>query len=232
MARYLLVAGASAIAQTLKIILESGGHEVLTTARDESKIIPDFLLDASDFSAVEDVFEQAGALDGVVNCAGSLLIKPAHITSYEEYLSVIHASLTSAFAVVKAAGTYMRQGGSVVLISSSAAQIGLVNHEAIAAAKAGIIGLARSSAATYAPYGLRVNVVAPGLTQTPLTAALTQNEMMRKASEQMHPLGRLGQTHDIAQAIAFFLNPENSWITGQVLAVDGGLSTLKARVKS
>lgn len=232
MARFLLVAAASGIAQTLRGILLASGHEIITTARNQSKITPDFILDACDFSAVENVFSQVGPLDGVVNCAGSLLIKPAHMTSFDEYQSVIAASLTSAFAVVRAAGIHMRQGGSVVLMSSSAAQIGLVNHEAIAAAKAGIIGLARSAAATYASYGLRFNVVAPGLTETPLTLSLTQNEVMRKASEQMHPLGRLGQTNDIAQAIAFFLNPENNWITGQVLAVDGGLSTLKARVKS
>lgn len=232
MARFLLIAAGSGIAQTLHQDLVKNGHEVITTARGSSKITPDYILDACDFSAVEQVFSQVGHIDGVVNFAGSLLIKPAHLTSFEEYQAVINASLTSAFAVVRAAGCHMRQGGSVVLLSSSAAQIGLVNHEAIAAAKAGIIGLARSAAATYANTGLRFNVIAPGLTETPLTVALTQNEMMRKASEQMHPLGRIGQTQDIAQAIAFFLNPDNNWITGQVLAVDGGLSTLKSRVKS
>ncbi|HBB53241.1 MAG TPA: 2-deoxy-D-gluconate 3-dehydrogenase, partial [Legionellales bacterium] len=79
---------------------------------------------------------------------------------------------------------------------------------------------------------LRFNVVAPGLTETELTKALTQNEAMRKASEQMHPLGRIGQTTDIAQVIYFFLQPENNWITGQVLAVDGGLSSVKPRMKA
>jgi NAD(P)-dependent dehydrogenase (short-subunit alcohol dehydrogenase family) len=232
MARYLIVAGASDIGQKLDELLRAQGHEVLTTARDDSKMKPDFILDASDFSAVEHVFQAAGELDGVVNCAGSLLLKPAHSTSFEEYQAVIKASLDTSFAVVRAAGQSMRTGGSVVLISSTAAQIGLVNHEAISAAKAGIIGLARSAAATYAPLGLRFNVVAPGLTETKLTQSLTQNEVMRKASEQMHPLGRIGLAADIAQAIAFFLAPENNWITGQVLAVDGGLSAIKPRVKS
>jgi NAD(P)-dependent dehydrogenase (short-subunit alcohol dehydrogenase family) len=232
MARYLIIAGSSGIGQTLHDLLVSHGHEVIRTARDNSKINPDYILDATDFSAVESVFQSVGQIDGVVNCAGSLLLKPAHLTSFDEYQSVIQASLTSAFAVVRAAGLHMRQGGSVVLISSTAAQIGLVNHEAISSAKAGIIGLARSAAASYASMGLRFNVVAPGLTETELTKALTQNEAMRKASEQMHPLGRIGQTTDIAQAIYFFLQPENNWITGQVLAVDGGLSSVKPRMKA
>jgi NAD(P)-dependent dehydrogenase (short-subunit alcohol dehydrogenase family) len=116
-----------------------------------------------------------------------------------------------------------------VLLGTAASLIGLSNHEAIAAAKAGITGLALSAAATYASRNIRVNVVAPGLTRTPLTARLTQNEASAKASMAMHPLGRLGEPDDVARAIEFFLDPCNSWITGQVLAVDGGLSTLKLK---
>lgn len=232
MARFLIISAASGIGQSVKQALLQMGHEVITTARNDSKIKPDYICDASDFSAVEQVFASVGDIDGVVNCAGSLLLKPAHTTSFEEYQSVINQSLTTAFAVVRSAGLHMKNGGSVVLISSAAAQIGLVNHEAIAAAKAGIIGLARSAAATYANTSLRFNVVAPGLTETPLTEALTKHDVMRKASESMHPLGRIGQPDDIARAIVFFLNPENNWVTGQALAVDGGLSTLKSRPKS
>jgi 3-oxoacyl-[acyl-carrier protein] reductase len=120
----------------------------------------------------------------------------------------------------------------VVLVSSAAAMEGLANHEAIAAAKAGIIGLTLSAAATYAPMNLRVNAVAPGLTETPLTAALTGNETSRKFSEAMHALGRLGKPEDVARAIVFLLDPENSWITGQVLAVDGGLSRVRPKMKA
>ena len=103
--------------------------------------------------------------------------------------------------------------------------------DAIAAAKAGIIGLTLSAAATYAPMNLRVNAVAPGLTETPLTAALTGNETSRKFSESMHALGRLGQPNDIARAIVFLLDPINNWITGQVWAVDGGLSSVRPKMK-
>lgn len=189
------------------------------------------LLDATDFEAVEQVFQQAGEIEGVVNCSGSLLLKAAHLTSKAQYQATIDASLTTAFATVRAAGKYLKNGGSVVLVSSAAALEGLANHEAIAAAKAGIIGLTLAAAASYAGSKLRVNAVAPGLTETPLTQSLTVNENSRKLSEAMHALGRLGQPADIARAIVFLLDPANSWIMGQVLAVDGGLSRVRPRMK-
>ncbi len=229
MARYLIIAASSSIGQKLVEILKKSGHEVIQTARDNSKISPDYQLDASDFLAVDEVFKQAGDLDGVVNLAGSLFLKGAHLTAQNDYKSVIDASLTTAFAVSRGAAKYMKNGGSVVLISSAAAISGLANHEAIAAAKAGIIGLAKSAAATYASQNLRFNVIAPGLTQTNLTKQITENQKALEFSTAMHALGRIGQVEDIALAIEFFLNPKNSWITGQVLAVDGGLSSIRPK---
>lgn len=231
MAKYLIISASSAIGQSVVARLNAQGDEVLTTARSNEKINPNFILDATDFEAVDAVFEQAGALDGVVNCAGSLLLKGAHATTEAEYHQTINASLTTAFATVRAAGKRMTQGGSVVLISSAAALTGLANHEAIAAAKAGVIGLAQSAAATYASSRIRFNVVAPGMVDTPLTAPLLSNQLVAKASQSMHALGRIGTPQDIASAIVFFLNPQNDWITGQVLAVDGGLSRVRPRLK-
>lgn len=232
MAHFLVIAASSGIGQATVSLLKEAGHSVFTTARDKSKITPDAVLDATDFEAVDAVFKQAGEIDGVVNCSGSLLLKSAHLTSKEQYQSVIDASLTTGFATVRAAGKHMNQGGSVVLISSAAAMEGLANHEAIAAAKAGILGLVLSAAATYAGQNLRVNAIAPGLTETPLTAALTGNQTSRKFSESMHALGRLGKPEDVARAIVFLLDPANSWITGQVLAVDGGLSRVRPKMKA
>ena len=232
MAHFLIIAASSGIGQATSILLKQAGHSVFTTARSADKIQPDAGLDATDFDAVDKVFQQAGAIDGVVNCSGSLLLRSAHLTNKEQFQSVIDASLTTAFATVRAAGKHMTSGGSVVLISSAAAMEGLANHEAIAAAKAGIIGLTLSAAATYAPGNLRFNAVAPGLTETPLTATLTANEASRKFSENMHALGRLGKADDIARAIVFLLDPANSWITGQVLAVDGGLSRVRPKMKA
>jgi 3-oxoacyl-[acyl-carrier protein] reductase len=232
MAHFLVIAASSGIGQATVALLKEAGHSVVTTARDSAKITPDIVLDATDFDAVDGAFAQAGALDGVVNCSGSLLLKSAHLTSKEQYQAVIDASLTTAFATVRAAGKHMGNGGSVVLVSSAAAMAGLANHEAIAAAKAGILGLTLSAAATYAPANLRINAVAPGLTQTPLTASITGNETARKFSEAMHALGRLGTPEDVARAIVFLLDPANSWVTGQVLAVDGGLSRVRPKMKA
>lgn len=231
MARYLIIAASSAIGQSVVDLLKKQGDEVLTTARSVEKITPDFILDASDFDAVDKVFEEAGAINGVVNCAGSLLLKGAHATSFDEFQKTIHASLTTSFAVVRAAGKRMTQGGSVVLIASAAALNGLANHEAIAAAKAGVIGLTQAAAATYASYHLRFNAVAPGMVQSPLTHELLKNPLVAKASVSMHALGRIGEPVDVAQAILFFLDPKNSWITAQVLAVDGGLSAVRPKLK-
>lgn len=231
MAHFLVIAASSGIGQAVVAKLIRQGHTVFTTARNESKIKPDAILDATDFEAVDNVFKQAGMIDGVVNCSGSLLLKAAHLTTKAQFQSVIDASLTTAFATVHAAGQYMKNGGSVVLLSSSAALEGFANHEAIAAAKAGIIGLTYSAAATYADKNIRVNAIAPGLTETPLTQALISNDTARLVSEKMHALGRLGKPDDIASAIVFLLDPANSWITGQVLAVDGGLSRVRPKMK-
>lgn len=236
MANFIIVAASSTIGQATTAILQHDGHRIFTTARNDSKIAPDAILDASNFDDVERVFQQAtetlGSVDGVICCAGSLLLKPAHLTSAGDYADVITASLTTAFAVVRAAAKIMPAGGCVTLVSSAAALEGLANHEAIAAAKAGIIGLTLSAAATYAPQGLRVNAVAPGLVETALTASITKSETAKKYSLGMHALGRLGTPQDIARAIAFLTNPENSWITGQILAVDGGLSSVRPKLKN
>jgi NAD(P)-dependent dehydrogenase (short-subunit alcohol dehydrogenase family) len=236
MAKYLIIAASSSIGQSLSKMLLQDNHQVITTARNSDKISPDFILDATDFSAVDEVFkkviEKEGEIDGVVNLSGSLLLKGAHMTSFEEYKSVIDASLTTSFAVVRAAAKNMKKGGSVVLISSAAAMTGLANHEAIAAAKAGIIGLAKSAAATYASQNLRVNVVSPGLTNTNLTKNIVANEKALEVSKSMHALGRIGEAEEVAAAIKFFLHPNNSWITAQNLAVDGGLSNIKPKARS
>jgi NAD(P)-dependent dehydrogenase (short-subunit alcohol dehydrogenase family) len=151
--------------------------------------------------------EEFGRLDGIANCIGSLLLKPAHLTSEQEWQTTMHINVTSGFAAVRAAGKLMKAGGSVVLVSSAAGQIGLSNHEAIAAAKAALVGLARSAAATYAGKNIRVNCVAPGLVRTPLTQRITSNERSAEYSTSLHALKRLGEPKDIASAIAWLLDP-------------------------
>ena len=191
-------------------------------------------IDARQPSEVADVVSEAvdqfGHIDGIANCVGSLLLKPAHITTDDEFDETVATNLRSAFAAVKAGAKAMRSnGGSIVLVSSAAAQIGLANHEAIAAAKAGIIGLAKAAAASYSRHGIRVNAVAPGLVRTKLTERLTATPQAEEASLAMHALGRLGEPEDVASAIAWLLDPAQSWVTGQVIGVDGGLGSVRAR---
>jgi NAD(P)-dependent dehydrogenase (short-subunit alcohol dehydrogenase family) len=176
-----------------------------------------------------EALEHHGRIDGVVNCVGStLLMKPVHLTTDDEWAAVLAANLTSAFLTVRAAVRAMTPaGGSVVLVSSAAARLGIANHEAIAAAKAGVHGLVLSAAASYAGRGIRVNAVAPGLVRTPLTAGLTENDASLKAATALHALGRIGEPDDVASAIEWLL--EQTWVTGQVLGVDGGLATVRSR---
>lgn len=193
-------------------------------------------VDATDIDAVGDLVEAVvadhGRVDGAANLAGSVLLKPAHLTSAEDWHETIALNLTSAFALTRAAAKAMRKhGGSIVLASSAAAQTGIANHEAIAAAKGGVAALARSAAATYGGRGVRVNAVAPGLVRSAMTAHLTADEQQTEASEVMHVLGRLGEGEDVASAVAWLLDPDNSWVTGQVLGVDGGLGQVRPRLK-
>jgi len=187
--------------------------------------------DVTVLADVERVISEAssvmGSISGIAHCVGSILLKPAHLTSEAEFASVMQINLTSAFLVLRSAARAMTDGGSILLFSSAAARIGLANHEAIAAAKAGIIGLTLSAAATYAPRKLRVNCIAPGLVQTPLSEKITSNPAAANFSRALHPLGRLGETSDISKLAALLLSDDSTWITGQVFGVDGGLGTLK-----
>jgi NAD(P)-dependent dehydrogenase (short-subunit alcohol dehydrogenase family) len=223
-------------AAQVPLVLAARRAEPLT-ALGESLRAPVHVTDATDWAQVDAAVDAAAAhatslgttLGAVVNTAGSLLLKPAHLTRAEEYQSVIAQNLTTAFGVVRAAARVMTGGGSVVLCSTAAVRIGLANHEAIAAAKGGVEGLVRSAAATYAARGLRVNAVAPGLVDSPLTARITGSAPALAASQAMHALGRIGTPDEVASLIMWLTGPQASWVTGQVYGIDGGLGSVRGK---
>ncbi|CAA9302009.1 MAG: 3-oxoacyl-[acyl-carrier protein] reductase [uncultured Gemmatimonadaceae bacterium] len=240
---YLVLGAAGGIGSALARRLAAGGARLVLAGRTAAPLdalaaelgATTVVGDATRFDdvdrAVATTVERHGRLDGAANCVGSLLLKPAHLTRAEEFAETVAQNLTSAFAVVRSAARAMLEtgGGSVVLVSSAAARVGLANHEAIAAAKAGVIGLAASAAATYAAKHVRVNAVAPGLVRTGLTRRITGSAAGEQSSLAMHALGRLGEPDDVASLIAWLLAPEQRWVTGQVYGVDGGLATVRAR---
>lgn len=226
--------------ETCRLIHESGGSAHLI-GRNIEKVQPVAdsygwtysVADASNWEQLDAAFNEAvstlGTVNAAINLAGSVLLKPAHLTSRVDWENTVSANITTAFGLVRAATTRMFQsGGSIVLLSSAAASIGLANHEAIAACKAAIEGLVRSAATTYASKSIRVNAIAPGLVETPLTERIWGNPRASEASLSMHPLGRFGKPIDIARAIYWLSCIEQNWITGQVIGVDGGLGRLKS----
>lgn len=240
----LIFGGSGGIGSSVARHLAAKGISTFLVARDEARLkavaesvgAAGYAVgDATNLEHVEAAFTSAtnvlGSVSGVAHCVGSILLKPAHLTSEAEFQSVIQLNLTSAFLVVRSAAKTMTSGGSVLLFSSAAARIGLANHEAIAAAKAGIIGLTLSAAATYASRQLRVNCIAPGLVQTALSEKITTNASAAAFSRALHPLGRLGVPDDVGALGALLLSNEGSWITGQVFGCDGGLATVKTKTE-
>lgn len=243
---YVLIGATGGIGSAVAHRLADDGAQLVLGARTEADVealadetggdaVP---LDATQFEEVQGIVDHAtdtyGRIDGIVNFVGSILLKPAHLTSIDEYEKQVRLNLDTAFNTVKAAGRpMMRGGGSIVLMTSAVSRTGLKNHEAIAAAKGGVTGLMKAAAATYANRGVRVNAVAPGLVggegefKSKMSAQILSSEAGRKQSESMHALGRVGTPEDVAPAVTWLLDPETDWVTGQVIGVDGGLGTVR-----
>lgn len=232
----ILIGGATGIGAALAERRLAAGHQILISSRDGRRLadwsqrdgVTTVEADPSTPDGVQAILDagpDAPAISSIVNCCGSIHLKPAHRTTWDEWRKTVQANLDTAFACVAIGAKHLSKGASIVLVSSVAAQVGLVNHEAIAAVKAGVEGLTRAAAATYATRGLRINAVAPSLVDTPTGAAITGNQAARQASEQMHPLGRIGEPDDVAAVIQTLL--DGPWITGQVWTVDGGLGSVR-----
>ena len=167
-------------------------------------------------------------LDGLVYCPGAIKLKPFKRIEPADFIDDLNLQVIGAIKIIQAALPALKKSGnaSILLFSTVAVQSGFNFHSQVSVSKGAIEGLAKSLAAEFAP-SIRVNAIAPSLTDTPLSASLLNTEQKRELNANRHPLKRIGTTQDIASAAAFLLSDKASWISGQIIHVDGGMSTLK-----
>lgn len=232
MGNYVIVGGSAGIGRALSYRLSREGHEVHVISRGRSELGGDFSGQhyEVDITSSEAAFPQLDkAIDGFVYAVGSIHLQPFQRLKEADFQSDFNLNVLGAIRSLKHFLPQLKQSphASVVLISTVAVQLGLPFHSSISASKGAIEGLTRSLAAEWAPR-IRVNAIAPSLTETRLSQPLIDNDAKRAASEKRHPMQRIGQPDDIASSIEFLLSPASSWITGQILSVDGGLSSLRS----
>ncbi len=238
-----LVTGASGgIGRALVQQLHDAGYQVAAVGRDAERLheMPAATRIAADTTTPEGAALAMVACEAALgaapsrlaHCVGTTLIAPLHRTRLDAYRELMRVNIDSAIYVLQA-WIAARQGapGAAVFVSSVVARIGVANHEAIAAAKGGIEALVRSAAATYAAQDVRINAVAPGLTETPLTAGMLRLPAQRDGAARQYPLGGVQSAADVAQVMAWLLGDGATRLTGQVIAVDGGFTTIRPLVK-
>jgi NAD(P)-dependent dehydrogenase (short-subunit alcohol dehydrogenase family) len=230
--RYLVVGGSSGIGRSLAEILLAEGAQVLVASRGRAETDPPDRAETIHLDAAGQTGEldlPGARLDGMAYCPGTIRLRPFGQLSDADFLEDFEINLLGAVRCIRLALPLLKQAepsGSIVLFSTVAVQTGMAFHASVAAAKGAVEGLTRSLAAELAPK-VRVNAIAPSLTDTPLAGRLLANPDKRRAAADRHPLGRVGAPEDVAQAAGFLLSAASDWITGQVLGVDGGLGSLR-----
>lgn len=227
---YLIVGGGSGIGKVISDKLSEAGNQVWALSRniEEADLSNNVKAIKYDVLADDDLPELPEELHGLIYCPGSINLKPFERISLDAFREELEINYIGAVKVIQKAMPRLKKtkGASVLLFSTVAVQNGLPFHTSIAGAKGAIEGLTRSLAAEYAPK-VRVNAVAPSLTDTPMANALLSSDKKREANAERHPLKKVGTPEDIAEMGLFLLSEKADWITGQIFKVDGGMSALR-----
>ena len=228
----LIVGGSSGIGLSLAQKLSTTDAQLINLSRSYSDELQKLNISHISWD-VKEAFTQAEALPdvihGLVYCPGTINLKPFQRLSEEEFMEDFQVNVLGAIKILQACLKPLKKakGASVLLFSTVASRLGMNFHSSIAVAKSGVEGLAKSLAAEWSMHQIRVNVIAPSLTDTPLASKLLSSDERKEASAKRHPLGRYGQAEDIADMGIFLLSDQSSWITGQIIGVDGGMGELK-----
>jgi NAD(P)-dependent dehydrogenase (short-subunit alcohol dehydrogenase family) len=241
MTKFVIVGGAGGVGAAVARALHAGGAELHLIGRDQAKLdavagplgASTGLADVTDAAALQSAITQAGPqIDGLCYAVGTINLKPVHRLTDDDFrrdyeINALGAVRAIQFALPALKAT-AQANASILLFSTVAVAQGFTGHASISMAKGAIEGLATALAAELAPK-IRVNVIAPSLTKTPLAAALTGNEQMATTIAGMHALQRLGEPEDSGSLAAFLMSPSAGWITGQIIGVDGGRSRLRTK---
>lgn len=229
MANYLVVGGSSGIgAACVKKLLESGHQVWATWYKHAPEPAADVQYTQWDARSAEAPAFLPESLDGVIYCPGSIQLKPFHRIAPDDFHVEFNLHVTGLVKILQAAYPALKKSdrAAVVAFSTVAVQHGFTMHTLVSSAKGALEGLVRALAAEWAP-AIRVNAIAPGLTDTPLAAGLLSTDEKRQANAQRYPLKRIGTAEDMAAAAVFLLSPESAWITGEILHIDGGMSAIR-----
>ena len=231
MKNFLVIGASSGIGKRIAEILADEGHQVFGTyltheMETDSDRIQYHRLNVTDNSL--DLNFLPEVLHGVAYCPGSINLKPFHRIKPESFIEDYNLQVVGAIKVLQTALPRLKAAGSasVVLFSTVAVSMGFNFHSQVAASKGAIEGLVRSLAAEWAP-NIRVNAIAPSLTDTPMGAHLLNSPEKKEANAQRHPLKRVGTPDDIARTAQFLLSENSGWITGQIIHTDGGMSAIR-----
>jgi NAD(P)-dependent dehydrogenase (short-subunit alcohol dehydrogenase family) len=228
MKNYLVIGASSGIGLNLANLLEQAGNAVFGTYYSTEIVGRSnyHYLNVQDENL--DLSFLPDAIDGIVYCPGSIDLKPFSRIKTDDLQSDLNLQVMGAVKVIQAAFPKLKAGGkgSIVLFSTVAVQTGFPFHAQVAISKGAIEGLTKALAAEFAPT-IRVNAIAPSITNTPLAGKLLSNDEKIAANGNRHPLKRVGEAQDLAEMAAFLLSEKSSWITGQIMHVDGGMSTLR-----